>query len=356
MDYVDMALESLLEENVMMRNITINRMVAESEFILSSMENGIIGEFVQEAAIKETAQKILNALREFIDKIVAAFRKKIVEKYKKYIDWVKENSDKIVEKAANASVTMAPYWECDWKKGQDMVESLINDAFKVPYKDDDISFATNILPSIKTKDDLNDTGKISAALKNKFRFNMDESDNGKIVKITVSNNNLVAKSNLMIDYVLNYDSVSKGLSNLTNKWINSSRQFYAAQESIDVLSKDMFLLVEDIQLCNSDLSLLSGFENLPVFEAGENDNKDKKTDNGNGQNESLTSVQNNSTDNNQGKNRKNKGGSISERYKMADRFVRLAFSAYLTACEERFIVYIKCISQILGESPKEVGK
>lgn len=356
MDYVDMALESLLEENVMMRNITINRMVAESEFILSSMENGIIGEFVQEATIKETAQKVLNALKEFIDKIVVAFRKKIVEKYKKYIDWVKENSDAIVEKAANTSVTMAPYWECDWKKGQAMVESLINDAFKVPYKDDDISFTTNVLQSVKSKDDLNDTGKLSAALKNKFRFNIDEFDNGKITKATVSNSDLVAKAKIMIDYVLNYDSVSKGLSNLTNKWINSSRQFYATQESTDLLSRDTFLLIEGTQLRNSDLSLLSGFENLPVFEAGENDNKDNKNGNDKKQNESLTSVQNNSTDSNQGQNTQSKGGSTSERYKVVDRFVRLAFSAYLTACEERFIVYIKCISQILGESPKEVGK
>ena len=47
MDYVNIALESLIEENVMMRNITINRMIAESEFILMSMESGEIKEFVQ---------------------------------------------------------------------------------------------------------------------------------------------------------------------------------------------------------------------------------------------------------------------------------------------------------------------
>ena len=53
-------------------------------------------------------------------------------------------------------------------------------------------------------------------------------------------------------------------------------------------------------------------------------------------------------------NGNNGGQSSTKRYNMVDRFVKLAFSSYLTACEERFIVYIKCISQILGESPKEM--
>ena len=340
MDYVNIALESLIEENVMMRNITINRMIAESEFILMSMESGEIKEFVQEASMRDTAKKVLEALRKFIDSIISMFRRKTVEKYKKYIDWVQEKSEKIEERAAKSSVTMAKYWDGDWASGQSTIETLINEAFKTPYKDDDVSFATKVLPSIKTKEDLNDTGKVSAALKNKFRFGIDESDNKKIEKVTVSNNNLVEKSKDMVDYVLNYEDVSKGLSRIKTKWENGSKQFYATQESDDLISKDTFLLVENTKICNSDLSLLSGFESLPVFEAD-----------GDKQNESLTTVQNNTINNeNSGAG---KGNSINDRYKMVDKFVRLAFSAYLTACEERFIVYIKCISQILGESPKK---
>ena len=84
----------------------------------------------------------------------------------------------------------------------------------------------------------------------------------------------------------------------------------------------------------------------------ENFNNANTNTNDNKQNESLTSVQNNSPD--RGSDGNNSGGSNTmNRYNMVDRFVRLAFSAYLTACEERFIVYVKCISQILGESPKE---
>lgn len=343
MDYVDMALESLLEENAMMRNITLNRMVAESEFILSSMENGSVGEFVQEASLKETARKVINALKEFIDRIVAAFRRKIVDKYKKYIAWVKDNEARIKEKAAKASITMAPYWEGDQKKGEALVESVISQAYKSPYKEDDISFATIALSNVKTKDDLNDTGKLSKSLKNKFRFNNDNPDNGKIQKVDLSGNNLVSKVGTMIDYVLNYENVSRGLDNLSNKWLTSSKNFTAVAESFDVLSKDMFLTIENTLVSNSDLSLLEGFDRLPTFVL-EKDNGDSDKPN-----ESLTSVQNNTTQNND--SNKN-AGSASNRYSTVDRFVRLTFSAYLTACEERFIVYIKCISQILGESPK----
>ena len=338
-----MALESLLSDNTMVLNITLNRMVAESEFIISSMENGTIGEFVQEATAKERMQSIINALREFLDKIVAAFRGKIVNKYKKYINWVKENEARIKEKAVNSSITMAPYWEGDQKKGEAEIKTLISDAFKTPYKDDDITFASKLLPSVKTKEDLNDTGKLTSILKNKFRFNKEESDNGKIKKITLSNDSLASKVTDMISYVINYEKVGQSLSSLTNQWDTAARRFTSVNESLDILFKGMFLTVENTSIVHSDLILLEGFDRLPVFEE----------DGTNG--ESLTGVENN-TDNNDSNNNSNNSTNTTttDRYKVVDKFVKLAFSSYLTACEERFIVYIKCISQILGESPKEV--
>lgn len=348
MDYTVIAMESLLSDSPLMLNLELTRMVAESEFIISSMENGEIGEFVQEATAKETVQKIINALTEFINKLISMFRKKTVEKYKKYIGWVKTNEAKIKEKAVTSSITLAPYWEGNYKTGSSEMKTLISDAFKVPYKDDDLTFASKLLPSIKTAEDLNDSAKITNALKNKFRFNKDESDNGKIKKVTLAGNELLSKVGYMIEYVVNYEKVGQGLSSLSTQWVDSSRKFNSVNESLE-LSKDMFLLVENTSIMSSDLCILPGFDNLPVTEKDENSNNDSLTGV-----ENNNSGNNNSNDNGGGNGNNNGGQSSTKRYNMVDRFVKLAFSSYLTACEERFIVYIKCISQILGESPKEM--
>lgn len=348
MNYMEIAIESLMVDSFITRNMIINRMLAESEFIMTSLENGFIGEFVQEADLKDHSKKIINSLREFIDKMVLVFRNATVQKYKKYIDWVKEKSEDIKKKAAEGSITMAPYWNGNQKTGEGQISTLINDAFKYPYQDDDISFATKILPSIKTKDELNDTGKISNMLKNKFRFGKDSEDSGDIKKETLEKNALVSKITDMIDYVINYESVSNGLKSISNNWKSKSENFQKAlSESMYVLNKDMVLLVEDTILSCSDLCLIEGFDNLPEFLFEADDNKsdnDKK--------ESPTDVQNNNAGNDKSDENKKSSGKDNSRYMMVDKFTRLAFSAYLTACEERFIVYIKCISQVLGESPK----
>lgn len=364
MDYCEIAIESLLNENVLMRNATINRLLAESEFIQTSMKNGFIGEYVQEASLKETGRKILDALREFLDKITSMFRKKTVEKYKQYIDWVKENTDKIKEKAADASITIAPYWNGSQKDGETAIKTLIADAFKYPYKDDDLSFAKSLLSYINSKDDLNDTKKITAILKNKFRFGQEEEDNSKIKKETLEKNDLVSKVDGMISYCVDYEKIGQGLTNLSNTWKSQAENFQKAMESYDVLSKDMFLLIENTTLSHTDLRLLEGYDELPdvLFEEGNNSNNNSNNDNkssgdnkpssGNGnsggdnKSGSLTDVQNNNKEDGD-----NKSPSSNDRYKMVDKFVRIAFSAYMTACEERFIVYVKLISQVLGESP-----
>lgn len=338
-NYTQIAMESLINDNVLLRNISVSQMVAESEFMLTSINEGHITNFVQEAALSDTRKKIIDNLKMFIETIISKFKSKVADYNKKYIPWVKDNADKIKQKAADASLTLAPYWSGNVSKDTTAMTNLPQQAFQYPFDENDIKFASNILTSVKSKDDLNDTAKLSAILKNKFRFGKEEEDNSKIKKEELKGADLVSKVDSMIQYIVEYPSLSNKLTSISNSWKSSAEKFQTAVgESADILTKDKFLLIEMCGLDCTDLSLLEGFDSLPVFEADD----DKNT--------SLTTVQNNTKDDNGGE--KKDGKNSASRYQLVDKFTRLAFSAFMTACEERFIVYIKCMSQILGESPK----
>lgn len=344
-DYTEIALESLLCESAMWRSVTVNRLVAESEFILGSLESGCIIDPVQEAVLKETAEKAIAALKMFLNSINAKFKEKVAHYYERYIPWVTENAERIKEAATKSSVTLAPYWKGKIDKDKQQLTNLPSNAFKVPYNADDVSFATNILPSIKTVADLEDTAKLSNILKNKYRFGVEEADNSKIKKEELKESALAQQVDSMIKYVQNYKSISDALSSISKQWETSATNFEKnVTESAGILTKDMFLLIETSGLYSTDLALLKRFDQLPdtIMEAED------------GENTSLTTVTSDTANGNAangGEEKKVKGDSQS-RYRLADKFARLAFSAFMTACEERFIVYIKVMSQILGESPK----
>ena len=353
-NYTDIAMESLLCDAPVWRSATINRMVAESEYILSCLECGMILDPVQEAISKDTAKAIINQLKMFLNNVMAKFKGKVADYYEKYIPWVEKNAQQIKTAAEKSSVTLAPYWEGEVEKDKSALSNLPGEAFKIPYESDDVSFASKILSSVKTAEDLEDTAKVSNILKNKYRFNMEEEDNSKIKKVELKENALVQQVDKMIKYVLDYKKISDTLSKVSTQWQRLAEQFQeqATQESVE-LTKDTFLSIESACLQSTDLALLKGFDQLlesfdyhtstAITEA------DDTNQSGNNST-SLTTVQNNNTTSDNGDVKKAPGGN-NGRYRMADKFVRLAYSAFMTACEERFIVYIKVMSQILGESP-----
>lgn len=347
--YTDMAVESLLCENPMWRSLTVNRLVAESEFILSSLENGKIGDPVQEAISKETAKQTINTLRAFLDNVMSKFKGKVADYYERYIPWVTKNEDQIKAAAEKGSIELAPYWKGKVDADKQKLTSLPGEAFKKPYDVNDVSFASAILPSIKTVADLEDTTKLSNILKNKYRFGVEEEDNAKIKREELKEQTLVQQIDGMIKYVQEYKKISDALSKISENWKNLAKRFQddsAVGESTNILTKDTFLMVESALLLSTDLSLLEGFELLPnsIMEAegGESSNKDA---------EPITKVEDTSTTGDGNGDKKPPSGDQG-RYRLADKFTRLAFSAFMTACEERFIVYIKVISKILGESPQ----
>ena len=105
--------------------------------------------------------------------------------------------------------------------------------------------------------------------------------------------------------------------------------------------------------------MLHGFSQLPVTEAEDNKagNNDKKDEG-----EKLNQVTNNneekkdengSGDNKDGeKSDSPKKKTADGRYNMSDKFCRLVYTSYIFSVEERFVVYIKALESILGESLK----
>lgn len=346
-NYTDIAMESLLCESPMWRSATVNRIVAESEFILASLESGSIeNRPVVEAISADTAKKALEMLRGFLNTVMVKFKGKVADYYEKYIPWVEKNAENIKKAAEKGSITLAPYWKGNIAKDQSDLSKLPTEAFKTQYEMDDVSFATSILSSIKTPEDMEDTAKVSNILKNKYRFGIEEEDNSKIKKEVLEGNGLANQIDGMIKYVSEYKKISDALSNISKNWEKQAENFQkGVTESTSVLTKDTFFLVESAALRCTDLCLLEGMNSLPnaVMEEEGNDNK----------NTSLTGVEDNKKDNGvetPGGTKPSGGGQ--GRYRLADKFVRLAYSAFMTACEERFIVYIKVMSKILGESPK----
>lgn len=343
-NYTDIALESLLRDSRSWRMDTAERMIQESEFILSSLENGCVMP-VEEAITKETAQKVISMLKQFLTTVTDKFKGKVADYYERYIPWVEKNAAAIKENAAKSTITLAPYWKGQVEKDRGTLTNLPGNAFKIPYEANDVSFASAILPSIKSADDLKDTGKISNLLKNKYRFGVEEEDTSKIQKVELKENALASQIDEMIKYVTSYKSISDALSGIAKNWENLAKVFEEkdVQESLSNLTKDTYLLIESTVLSSTDLALLEGFAALPSalmeldapVPAANNDKQ-----------EPLTKVENNTEPD------KKPVGEHQERYRLADKFVRLAFSAFMTACEERFIVYIKVMSQVLGESPK----
>lgn len=368
MDYTQIAMESILTENSIYRKEQLGKMVNEEKFLLSSLESGSIEEnYVQEGALEDASKKLLENLQRFLDNTIDVFLRKQVEWYSKYSEPIGKEKDSILEKAKTGSLDLAPFWEGNYDKDLSLLQSCINEGFQYPFVEGDISFANQILKTIKKPTDLDDAN-LSKMLKNKFRFGVEEPDENNIKKLTVKGNELVSITSKMIDYVVtDYKRIANSLKKLKATWLQSAKQLRGhVEESGMILTKDTVSLLEQCLLSEMDLSLLEGFSMLPdtVWEstdgnAGGNSKPAPTASSSEKKNNSLNTVENNVKEEEKkqienGEKPAPKGNG--NRYKMVDRFVRRVFTAYITSLEERFILYVKAIAQVNGGLPQPEDK
>lgn len=367
-DYTDLAFDSLIEELELQNRLLHRRLISEAQFALESLEHGNITEYVEEGAsdIKKKAQE---ALKVFLDKVNSAYVAASARFYASYSGNVEAKAEAIHNRANSSSLTLAPYWKPNYEADLSVVKKVFDEAFVYPYKDEDIDFIKSILPEIDgnrnyTVDDYmkyssDNSEGLRNMIKNRFRFGEATDKNEDIKKVDLKGGDLVSKADLMIKYVKGYKQFSDGIRKISEPWKAKAKAFKdsTVQESV---TQDMYLMIEGTTLDNTDLALLPNFSYLPITEAEEDKaaNDDKKDEG-----EKLNQVTNNNEENKDDKSGdQKKDGESSDsgtkkktadgRYNMCDKFCRLVYTSYIFSVEERFIVYIKALEAILGESLK----
>lgn len=370
-DYTDAVFESLVEEMSEETRLLHKQLVAEATFALSALEEGHIDgmEYISEATAKELMKKAENALKVFLDKINSAFTAVAAKFFEAYAEKLDAKADQIKKKAESASIDLAPYWKPNYEADLAVVKKVFDEAFRYPYDDNDIGFIKDILPSIDgnknyTVDDYNkwsseNSMNLRNMIKNRFRFGEAEPDNNNIKKETLKGSDLQSKVETMIKYAKAYKSFVGNVRKSSDVWKNKAKTFQSQVSESVTLAQDTYLMIEGKQLRDTDLSLLEGFNLLPVTEqdGGDGPTNSQNKDEGNG---SLTQVKDNNEEDKKenGENGDNNGGGTKNktstaRYKLADKFCRLVYTSYIFSVEERFVVYIKAMETILGESLKK---
>lgn len=366
-DYTDAVFESLIEEMEVNMKILRKQLVAETNFALSSLKEGRITTYVEEAGAEDLKKKAESTLKVFLDKINSAFVAAASKFYESYADKLDDKVDQIKKKAESASIDLAPYWKPNYEADLAVVKKVFDEAFKYPYDDNDIEFIKDIVQSIDgnknyTVDDYEkwsseNSENLRNMIKNRFRFGVAEPDNNNIKKETLKGSDLTGKVDNMIKYIKSYKTFVANVRKASDEWKNKAKVFQTqVNESVN-LAQDTYLMIEGTSLCNTDLSLLKGFDLLPTMEA---ENTNNSSNEGDDKKESLTAVKDNNEEEKKddGETDSNKDGNASKkktssgRYNMADKFCRLVYTSYIFSVEERFVVYIRALETILGESLK----
>lgn len=367
-DYTDIIFEELISQLPEEERLMRKRLVNESNYILSCLEEGKILEYVDEAT-SEKFKKAQEALKSLLEKLHAKFMAASVKFYESYIDGVTKHADEIIEKAKKETRNMAPYNAVNPSSGMTELTGLYASAFEPKYTDGDIKFISTILPSVKDLDTYKKMGndEIRTRLKNHFRFGKDESDTSKISKNTFKEAELASLvSGTIIPYVKGYKAFAEKVKANAKGWQTNANEFTQANmESVGNIAKDTYFLIEDTNLYNTDLSLLEGFAAIPdtLLEADENTSQPSGQDSkaaeqkkeGEKDVKSIDNPDKPKDDNkspNEQKQENTKKQGADERYTLADTFCQLAYGSYLFACEERFVVYTRMLQDIYGGSLK----
>ena len=352
LDYTELAMENSIITHRGYATYLENRYVQESLFIQTCLENMNVDKsyFVMEASEVSLKDRLI----EFLNRLISLFRKKMIEYNKKYAEDIKSlyNNGTLTDKAKSYTdeLEILPYWNVT-NVSQD--KNLIRTAMSkgATNKDrDNLSYMSSMV-SIRTIEEWDDKkGQLRGYLLNYFRCH--EKDAEQVKKITVSGPTIASKLKTMIDYITGYGNIVSGLEELKNVAETNMTSLTKMQESF------RFLELEQCPVEFSDIALLKGFSIL--LEAETNDKKTGEAVGVDGEKTSPTSVEStrdNKSDNTNNNGDTNKSSTVSNRYaNIYERFFELAITAYMTACEERYISYINILRNLNGGNFSSKGE
>ena len=352
LDYTELAMENSIITHRGYATYLENRYIQESLFIQTCLENMNVDKsyFVMEASEVSLKDRLI----EFLNRLISLFRKKMIEYNKKYAEDIKSlyNNGTLTDKAKSYTdeLEILPYWNIT-NVSQD--KNLIRTAMSkgATNKDrDNLSYMSSMV-SIRTIEEWDDKkGQLRGYLLNYFRCH--EKDAEQVKKITVSGPTIASKLKIMIDYITGYGNIVSGLEELKNVAETNMTSLTKVQESF------RFLELEQCPVEFSDIALLKGFSIL--LEAETNDKKTGEAVGVDGEKTSPTSVEStrdNKSDNTNNNGDTNKSSTVSNRYaNIYERFFELAITAYMTACEERYISYINILRNLNGGNFSSKGE
>lgn len=431
-DYTNIAMASLVETAKYYDQLQLEQMVLESDWIAECLECGFIlpmperlsqileaeaeqqdikqekeqgqeaednaKEKVLQARASGSFRDLANAIKAWLDEIVANIRRQAVRRKQKYTPWLEDVDDQIGAAAAKmtAGVKIAPYLDGNWKDDVQVCVKAINEATNnlTAKQINDFDFAKPIVDPAYVA---NRSGVLTNYIKNYFRFGVVNSD--KVKPVTLIGDDLVKGVALMIDYITIYDKtiatnvgkiasayspqkISKALQAAEadpetvakNADANARENERAAETTPNAtkesISPNQFLEVEGRVLCETILTSLINYES--IIENGNTNNgpnntspKDAttgekisagKVDIVDSNNKEMTKEeQKEAKAETSGEDTKQPGKTALTNYmKSIEYFIKLLISSYATACDERFITFINVLLKVadFGKVPK----
>ena len=369
-DYPVLAMESNILDYKIYEQLSRKVLLEEANFILESMKTGEVY-YLMEADTNQLGSKIKNTIADIIESIAKTFREKAIGNVERYKPWLEEISGELETKAkAKKELSMANFVDANYSNMGKQIQNAINIAYKST-KYDDVSFATSIISSIKTREDLTDPNTRTLLL-NYFRTGKADE---KMATKTMSGDELAGKVKDIVKYVETYDkavtqvidSISKSLKTategfkVTESMITGSTYLDIISapvcESDIVLCKDYIQMFGDVtessimeaEIGGDGKSAIAGEANKSVKNASKAASVETKTGN---DIKNATTVKSEGDTPDTGIAEKKTNNEAVSYKKAIDGFFKYCISLYMKAREEQFLSYINVLSEIDGQKPQ----
>lgn len=372
-DYPVLAMESNIQDYKIYEQLSRMVLLEEAQFIVNSIKSGEVF-YLMEADTNQLGSKVKNTIADIIESIVKTFREKAIGNVDKYKPWLDEISDGLKDKAkTKKELTMANFVDANYSNMAKEIQNAISIAYKST-KYDDVSFATSILNTIKTKEDLTDPNTRTLLL-NYFRTGKAEE---KLATKTMNGAELSGKVDAMVKYIQSYGTTVTQPVDAISKALKTATESFKVTESM--ITGDTYLDIISAPVCESDVVLCKDYNRMfrPVTEsfvmeaeiggdgksaiAGEANKSVKQAakaasaETKNGEDiKNATSVK--SEDNPDAKAdtgiAEKKTNNEAVAYKKAiDGFFKYCITLYMKAREEQFLSYVNVLSEIDGAKPQ----
>lgn len=374
-EYPVLAMESDIQDYSMYDQLSRKVLLNEAKFILESINSNEVY-YLMEADMKQLGTKVKNKIAEIIEVIAKAFREKAIGNTEKYKPWIDDIKGGLKDKAkAKKELSMANFLDANYSNMGKQIQNSINTAYKSTNYND-VSFASSILNTIKSMDDLNNPDNRGLLL-NYFRTGKADE---KLATKKLSGSELAGKVDTIVKYVETYDNDVVRLVDSLNKSIKTATEAFKVTESmitgstyLDIISapvcesdivlcrdyNQMFGSVTESYIMEADIggdgkSTLAGDANKAVKDASKAASAETKSGN---EIKSATSVKSEDDPNvkpnpNNGIEEKKTNNEAVSYKKAIDNFFKQCISLYMKAREEQFLSYINVLAEIDGAKPQ----